>query len=353
MKARFDIHRSAFGLQVDLDLPAAGITAIFGASGSGKTTLLRAIAGLDRWNGGLVHLGTEVWQDENIFVPVHERSLGFVFQEPGLFNHLSVRKNLEYGRRRAGRPASDLMVDTTVGLMGLEGLLDRSPATLSGGERQRVAIARALSTSPRVLFMDEPLASIDDDRKADILPFLLSMRRELDIPVLYVTHSLHEVIHLADHLVLLEEGLVRTSGPLAAQLTELGHPLAHRMDASAVATVRTGAYHADYGLTEGRLNGEPFWIPGGPWPEGTDVRVRLAARDVSITLTRAHDTSIQNILPCTITAFTDDEPNGVTVSLAVGSTILLARITRKSLHELDLAPGQSAFAQIKGVAILA
>ena len=216
--ARLALAGPGFTLDVALQMPSQGITALFGPSGCGKTTVLRALAGLER-AAGRVAIDGEVWQDDaqRRFVPTHQRPLGYVIQEAALFPHLSVRANLDYGRRRAGGPAQAFALDTVIDLLGIGALMDRRPTTLSGGERQRVAIARALATAPRLLLMDEPLAALDAARKAEILPYLERLHQALAMPIVYVTHAMDEVARLADHLVLLEAGAVRAAGPLAAR----------------------------------------------------------------------------------------------------------------------------------------
>ena len=205
IQAQFKLSYSGFALDVDLALPGRGISAIYGASGSGKTSLLRCIAGLDRAVGQLCVNG-EVWQDESHFLPPHQRSLGYVFQEASLFAHLTVRGNLDYGLNRLAPAQRKVSLDHALDLLGIAHLMERKPEGLSGGERQRVAIARALLTSPRLLLMDEPLAALDLPRKREILPYLERLHTELDIPLLYVSHSPDELARLADHLVVLELG---------------------------------------------------------------------------------------------------------------------------------------------------
>ncbi len=219
------LPRPAFTLDVSLSLPASGITVLFGASGSGKTTLLRCVAGLERAQQGLVQIGNEVWQDDasGIFLPTWRRSLGYVFQEASLFEHLPVRANLQFGLKRTLAPAAAL--DAAIELLGISQLLARMPAQLSGGERQRVAIARALATQPKMLLLDEPLAALDAERKQEILPWLERLRDELQTPMLYVTHSADELTRLADHLVVLAEGRVTIEGPAAEALSSLEGPV--------------------------------------------------------------------------------------------------------------------------------
>ena len=212
--ARFQLAWPGFSLDVDLRVPATGVTALYGPSGSGKTTLLRCVAGLERAASGFLAIGDEIWQDQTRFVPTHQRALGYVFQDAALFPHLSVQENLEFGLRRIAAGERRVSLDEAVDLLGIRPLLSRRPGRLSGGERQRVAIARALAVSPRLLLLDEPLAALDLARKREILPYLQRLHETLQIPVLYVTHSPDEVARLADHLVVLEQGRVLADLPV-------------------------------------------------------------------------------------------------------------------------------------------
>ncbi len=225
--ARFALDYSAFRLDIDLQLPASGITVLFGHSGSGKTTLLRCIAGLERATHGFLQINGDIWQDSErgVFLPTHKRALGYVFQEANLFQHLTVAENLQFGLKRIAKAPTEVNLNNILDLLGISHLLKRMPEHLSGGERQRVAIARALVLNPAVLLMDEPLASLDFKRKQEILPFLSRLHQELHIPVLYVTHSQQEVAQLADHLVILAEGKVLAEGPLSDTLSRLDLPL--------------------------------------------------------------------------------------------------------------------------------
>jgi molybdate transport system ATP-binding protein len=224
IEARFRARLGAFRLDVDLQCPSSGITSLFGPSGCGKTSVLRAIAGLDRHSGAYVKIGESVWQDEQFFLPPHRRPLGYVFQEPSLFEHLDVRRNLEYGIKRVDKDHRRVALDNAIELLEIGGLLKRKPDKLSGGERQRVAIARALALSPRLLLMDEPLAAVDVERKQEIIPYIESLHRELKIPVIHVSHLPDEVARLADHLVLLESGKVSASGEVHELFTRLDLP---------------------------------------------------------------------------------------------------------------------------------
>ena len=349
---------TGFSLEVDVRLPGQGVSAIFGPSGCGKTTLLRAVAGLLRPAPGRVVVNGQSWQDDEagLWLPTHRRPLGMVFQEASLFEHLDVRRNLDFGRRRVPAAERRVSLAQAIELLGIGALLSRRPAQLSGGERQRVAIARALATSPRLLLMDEPLASLDAARKAELLPYFERLQRDLDIPMLYVTHSLDEVARLADDVLLLDAGRLLAHGATGALMTRLDLSLAHGDSASALIDGTLQALEPGDGLMSVRFAGgvidcvqghaEPARLPG------QRVRLRVQARDVSLALTHARDTSILNVLPATVQALADDGPAQVLVSLALGGTPLLARITRKSAAALALAPGQRVFAQIKGVAVL-
>jgi molybdate transport system ATP-binding protein len=241
LRLQTSLQRPGFALNVDVTLPATGVTALFGPSGSGKTTCLRVLAGLEPQAQGHISVAGEVWQDsaEHIFKPVHQRALGYVFQEASLFEHLSVQDNLTFGHARTPTAQRRHGWDHGLDLLGIRHLLARMPHELSGGERQRVAMARALATSPRVLLMDEPLAALDAARKADILPWLEQLHEGLDIPVIYVTHAMDEVVRLADHIVLLEQGRVLAQGPVAEMLTRTDLPLAHGDGASTLIEART------------------------------------------------------------------------------------------------------------------
>ena len=353
--ARFDLAYPGFALNADLQLPARGITALFGPSGSGKTTLLRCIAGLERAAGGLLRVHDEVWQDGAKFLPVHRRRLGYVFQEAGLFPHLSVRRNLEYGWQRIPQAERKVQLEQAVEWLALSKLLDRNdPASLSGGERQRVAIGRALLTSPRMLLMDEPLSSLDTASKQEILPYLERLHRELDIPVLYVSHALDEVARLADHLVLLEQGRVIASGALNDTLSRLDLPTAHLDDAGAVIAAKVALHDEAYHLSRLDFSGGSLWVSRVKQPVGSMVRARVLARDVSIATTTPQGSSISNILSARIVEIQNEGLDKMSVRMKVGDEhMLLSRITRRSRDQLGLAVGMEVFAQVKSVALIA
>lgn len=355
------LRRGDFTLELDLQLPAGGLTALFGPSGSGKTSGLRVLAGLEPSARGRLVVDGQLWQDsaQGVFVPTHRRALGYVFQEASLFDHLSVQDNIRYGFQRTPAAQRRHGWDHALELLGIAHLLQRLPHELSGGERQRVAIARALATSPRVLLMDEPLAALDAARKAEILPWLEQLHQRLDLPVVYVTHSADEVARLADHVVLLEQGKAVAQGPVAELMTRLDLPLAHGDTAAALIEAVTCGLQSDSGLCELRFDGGTLLLPqtrSTPLPDRTPVRVRIQARDVSLSLVWPEQTSVLNILGATVTELADDGPGQVLVGLQVagagGGTRLLSRISRLSCERLGIAPGLPVFAQIKGVAMV-
>ena len=348
------LQRGGFTLDVDIHFPAQGITALFGPSGSGKTTSLRVLAGLEPRAHARVCVQGEVWQDsaQGIFRPVHQRALGYVFQEASLFDHLNVQDNLKFGFKRTPVAQRQHAWNQTLELLGIGHLLQRWPHELSGGERQRVAIARALAHNPRLLLLDEPLAALDAARKAEILRYLERLQAELNIPVIYVSHAIDEVARLADHLVMLDAGKVCAHGPTAELLTRLDLPLAHGDSAGAVLTVSVLSHDPDDHLTTVSFSGGTLVVPTQPVTLQQRLRIRVQARDVSLTLEKQTGTSILNILSASVTALAQDSPGQVMVTLDVGGSTLLARITSRSARLLGLAPGLALYAQIKGVAIL-
>jgi molybdate transport system ATP-binding protein len=351
-------HGDGFQLNIDTRLPGQGVTAVFGPSGCGKTTLLRAVAGLTRPRPGRVVVQGEVWQDDprGIWRPPHQRAVGLVFQEASLFEHLTVQGNLDFGLRRVPLAERRVAMPTAIDLLGIGHLLARRPAQLSGGERQRVAIARALATSPRLLLMDEPLASLDAARKAELLPYFARLARELRLPTLYVTHALDEVARLADHVLLIDQGRAATPAPTAALLARLDVARQHGDAAAALIEGQVDGLDTEFHLMRVRFGslmlecvppaGAPAMAPGQP------VRLRVLARDVSLALAPAHDTSILNVWPATVQSLAEDGPAQALVALDVGGTALLARVTRRSAAALGLTPGQRVYAQVKSVALL-
>jgi len=352
IQTRFKLDKGSFILDVDITIPAQGVTALLGPSGCGKTTLLRAIAGLDICHDGFLKVGDMTWQSTDTIVPPHKRALGYVFQEASLFSHLNVRGNVEYGLNRVPSIQRKISLDRAIALLGIESLLERKVDRLSGGERQRVAIARALAVSPSILLMDEPLAALDIERKQEIMPYLESLHNELDIPVIYVSHSPDEVAQLADHLVLMEAGKIQASGPVDEVMTRLDLPLAHGADAEALIEAAVAEHDEEYNLTYLDFPGGRFTVAHKALPIGHTARLRVAARDVSLTLEHQSSTSILNIFPAVIEEITPEGKSQVTVRLIAGGVPLLSRITRKSAALLELAPGKSVYAQAKSVALL-
>lgn len=331
----------------------AGVTALFGRSGAGKTTLVQMIAGLTRPDRGRIAIGESVLFDAEagIDVPAHKRRVGYVFQDARLFPHLSVRGNLLYGPRicrRRGR----LGLDEVSGLLGLGDLLDRRPGALSGGETQRVAIGRALLSDPRILLLDEPLASLDGPRKGEILPFLERLKTEADLPIVYVSHAMEEVIRLADTMVLIDDGRVAAVGPVEEVTSRLDlRPLTGRYEAGAVVPTTVVAHDATYDLTTLELpGGGRMLVPRLHLTPGTALRMRLRARDVTLSLTAPEGASTLNVLPATVRDLAPADGAFVDVLVDAGAPIW-ARVTRLSADRLDLAPGKRVYAVVKAGAI--
>jgi molybdate transport system ATP-binding protein len=353
IEAQFCLSLGDFTLDAQLSVPSRGVTALFGPSGSGKTTLLRAMAGLEYCPGCYLKVGDEIWQDTTKFVEPHHRALGYVFQEASMLMHLTVKKNLEYGFKRVPADQRRVSFEKAVTLLGVEPFLSRRPDELSGGERQRVAIARALLASPRLLLMDEPLASLDLAGKADILPFLDRLREELEIPLIYVSHSPDEVARLADYLVLLQGGKTIASGPISEIMTRIDLPLSHGTDAEAVVDARVAEHDDTYNLTYVEFPGGRFTVARKDLPLRHPVRLRVLARDVSLSLEHHAGTSILNIFPARVREIAEENPTQMMVRLDAGGVPLLSRITRKSAINLALEPGKEVYAQVKTVAVLA
>ncbi len=351
IEARFRVEWPAFTLDVDLTLPSRGVSALFGHSGSGKTTLLRCVAGLERPRAGRLAIDGEVWQDDLRRLPTHKRPIGYVFQEASLFPHLTVMGNLRFGIKRTSG-VNGVNLDHAIELLGIGPLLERKPERLSGGERQRVGIARALAVSPRLLLMDEPLASLDDERKQEILPYLDRLHDELKIPVIYVSHSLDELARLADFLVYMKAGQALAAGPINEVVTTLGLRFGFAGEAESLVEATVADHDAHFALTYldsplGRVT-----VPRKDLPPGHTVRLRVFAHDVSITLTRETDTSILNIFPVTVEEVVPYRQSQVLVRLGAGGASVLSCITSKSAALLEIAPGKRVWAQVKSIATL-
>ena len=350
-EARVSLRRGNHALDVQLPIAEAGVTALFGASGSGKSSTLDAIAGLILPDQGLIRIGGEVLYDSatGINVPVEQRRIGYVFQDLRLFPHLSVRGNLDYGRkRRAGTTDFDSIID----LLGIGGLLDRRPATLSGGERQRVAIGRALLSGPRLLLMDEPLAALDAARRAEILPFLDRMKHELKLPILYVSHNIEEVVRIADSIALIDQGRIVASGPLAevmahSEMTKVLGPY----DAGSVIEGVVESFDARLDVSRVRFADGVVVTGGRAGDLGATVRIRVRARDVALAVTDPDAISIANRLQGVIETLTPQGTGGILVIVAIGGTRLHSLITRDAVDRLALAPGMRVTTLFKAVAL--
>ena len=332
----------------------APIVALFGRSGSGKTTLVNAIAGIVRPERGRIVIGERVLFDSarGVDLVPEKRRVGYVFQDALLFPHLSVRANLAYGEGLT--PPGERFVDgeRVLALLGIRELLDRNPASLSGGEKQRVAIGRALMASPRILLLDEPLASLDGARKAEILAYIELLRDELRLPMVYVSHALEEVTRLADRVVVIAEGRVIAEGPAALALSraDMG-ALTGRFDEGAVIDARVATHDAGFELTTLAFAGGELVVPNVDALPGEPVRVRVRARDVSLALARPSGITIQNVLEGNVVSIGHEFGAIVDVNLRIGETGITARITRKAASDLALAPGSRVFAMVKAVSI--
>lgn len=331
----------------------AGLTALFGRSGAGKSTLINTLAGLERPDAGKITIDGTVLFDaaKGIDVPVERRRLGYVFQEARLFPHLTVRGNLFFGRRLLPRAEMPGNTETIIEMLDLGPLLARRPRTLSGGERQRVAIGRALLAAPRILLMDEPLASLDAARKAEILPFIERLRDVLGLPIVYVSHAISEVIRIADTMVVMSDGTVAATGSVEAIMSRLDlYPLTGRYETGAVVAATVCGEDSRYGLSELAVGQNRLWIPKLDLSVGTPLRVRIRARDVALGLEKPSGVSFQNVFEGVIREMDGGDSPLVDILIDIGSP-LIARVTRRSVDELGLKPGKRVYALIKAVAI--
>jgi molybdate transport system ATP-binding protein len=348
------VEYDAFTLDVSHRMALEGITALFGASGSGKSTLLRTITGLERRARGRIAFASEVWLDSarRIFVPPHRRGVGYVFQDARLFPHLTVEGNLRYAARRSAKIASPIDWAGVVGALDLEPLLQRGAASLSGGERQRAAIGRTLLTRPRLLLMDEPLAALDIERKGEILPYIERLPSAFGVPVIYVTHAIDEVARLAERMVVLTAGRKVADGRVAEVLERLDlKPATGRFEAGVVLTAMVAGHDEEFRLTRLDHHGQSIDVPIIEATIGTEIRLRIRARDVSLALERPRGVSIRNVLAGSIVQV-DEEPQTAYAETLVdiGGARLRARITRAAVAELSLVPGLRVFALVKSVA---
>lgn len=349
----FKLTRPNFTLDAQFKTETQGVTALFGYSGSGKTTVLRCIAGLEKPEFGQLTINGTCWQSATTHLAPEKRPIGYVFQEANLFQHLSVNGNLDYAIKRNRRGSHRIQKAEVIEQLGLTQLIQRSPQALSGGQRQRVAIARALLTNPELLLMDEPLASLDLASKAEILPYLELLPKEFNIPIIYVSHSPDEVIRLADHLVLLDQGQVLATGPVNDILTATDLPLAQLDEACAAVTGTIDRHQPDYHLTYVQLRGGRVAISQQDAKPGTQVRVRISAKDVSLALAPQENSSITNAFPVRIADIQPArDPAKVLIKLDMGGEFFLAQITRLSSDTLQLHSDKIIYAQIKSVALM-
>ena len=351
IECKIKVQLESFMLDANFSIPDRGITVVFGPSGSGKTTLLRAIAGLEKSDKGFLKIGDSVWQKGEDFLATHKRQIGYVFQDAALFDHLDVKGNLNFVVKRAIGLKEDF-IESIHNLLEIKTLLNRKTTQLSGGEKQRVAIARALLTNPKILLLDEPLSALDLKRKNEILPYLDSIHNDLEIPILYVTHSQDEMSRLADHLLLIEDGNIIGSGPVNDMLTRFDMPLSHGGDAVSIIEAEVLKRDSEFNLMHLDFLGGQFIVPDNSFPVQTKVRIRVVARDVSLTKSKQVDTSILNIFPAMVQEIVNEGEAQVMVRLQIKETILLACITRKSSYKLRLEKGSEVFVQVKSVAIL-
>jgi molybdate transport system ATP-binding protein len=340
-----------FALDVAFEAPK-GLTVLYGRSGSGKSTIINAVSGLMRPDHAKISIDGQMVQDSDagLFVPVHKRRLGYVFQDSRLFPHLTVARNLDYGARAARRRIDAAQRDRVIEMLGIGDLLDRRPIGLSGGEKQRVAIGRALLADPQLILADEPLASLDAARKAEILPYFERIRDETDIPIIYVSHSANEVARLATTVIALEDGKVMRKGPA---LDVLADPTAMPMGVDhvgAVLNVRVKAHHQD-GLTELDACGDSYFLPHVKANIGADLRVRLPASDVMLALMRPSGLSALNIVEGRVEAIQNSSASSAIVTVSTRAGFVLARVTQRSVVAMALDVGVSCFAIVKTVAI--
>jgi molybdate transport system ATP-binding protein len=352
IQLRLRHHFGSFGLDVDFNVPTPGITVIFGPSGAGKSTVLAATAGLFRPEMGRIEIDGRVVGDTTtgLWLAPEKRRVGLVFQDARLFPHMTVESNLRYGLRRA--PSGSVAFQDIVELLDISHLLPRRPRNLSGGERQRVAVGRALLAQPLLLLLDEPVANIDDARKQEILPYLVRLGATLRLPMIYVTHSVDEMTRVADSVVLLDGGRVMASGPLDQIGTRGDLPLAQREDAAAVFTARISEHDPDRQLTRLDAAAAPIWVPLLPDPKGTQVRLRLAAREVMLATREPEAISVHNRIPGTVRAIiAETQRRASLVEIVSGERALLARVTPDAVVHLNLKPGSPVIAMFKSMSV--
>ncbi|MEN6543168.1 molybdenum ABC transporter ATP-binding protein [Parvibaculum sp.] len=360
MRLKVAIAQCVEGFALDVAFEAgSGVTGIIGPSGAGKSMTLGAIAGLSRPQSGRIVLGENVFVDtaQGTFIPPERRRVGYVFQEARLFPHLSVAENLDYGARRRGT-ASGMSRMEVIDLLGIAPLLDRRPHRLSGGEAQRVAIGRALLAAPQLLLMDEPLSSLDIRRRREIMPFIEALHRRLDLPTLFVSHNIDEIVRLADRVVVLHGGHVAASGGVAEVLNRLDVQSlilgedGGAADPATIIEARVARRDEAYHLTELDIGGATLTVAELPLETGAPVRLRLHARDVALATERPSGLSIQNVIEAQIASIRPAGTSQLDVELSVGTNLrLYARITHRAAARLQLTPGRPVWALVKSVAL--
>ncbi|MDO6427116.1 molybdenum ABC transporter ATP-binding protein [Thalassotalea sp. 1_MG-2023] len=357
LSAKFSLTRKqksqnhCFELAVDFSIPFRGVTAIFGHSGSGKTTLLRLIAGLEKCQQGQLIVDQHIWQQAEVFLPTHQRTVGYVFQEPSLFDHLTVTKNLQYALKRADSPVTKTHYNEVIQLLALDTLLTRYPTQLSGGEKQRVAIARAIFIQPTVLLMDEPLASLDGKHKAEILAYLESLTAIVNIPIIYVSHSVDEIMRLADHVLVLEAGKISAQGNVFDVFSRLDTRLGQ--DKGVVLSGKIVAFEPQWRLAKFEFSGGHLWLADHDFNLNQEIRVQVKASDISVTNTCLDDSSVLNRLAAKVVAISEQAEHAMAlVQLSVGDSQFIAQLTRKSIASLALSPDNEVWLQVKSTAIV-
>ena len=355
LKVRANLSNKGFGKPIDLDISSSGVTAFFGPSGSGKTSLLRVISGLDRHIQTSVSFNDATWQNEEIFVPTYQRRLAYVFQEPSLFAHLTVDGNLEFALSRSIKSTHTHAIDkgAICEVLDITRLLTRHPQTLSGGEAQRVAIARALCSNPQLLLMDEPLSALGSAHKSEIIPLFEQVCHKAQIPIVYVSHSIDEVARFADHMVILNDGCVTAQGSIEAMLSRLDLPHAQELDSISLMLGEVIEHDVEFGLTKISTSAGALTILQAQHLSiGDKVKIKIATKDVSLSLTEADDTSILNRFPATVSEIRELDVARVLIKLDAAGQPLLAQITRKSASLLKVSIGQSLIAQVKSCALV-
>tara|TARA_S200000501_G_scaffold376801_1_gene432903 strand:+ start:1317 stop:2387 length:1071 start_codon:yes stop_codon:yes gene_type:complete len=351
IELKINLKKENFLLNVNLVLPGEGITAIFGESGSGKTSILRCISGLEKNDNCKISVNKVIWQNEKIWVPTHKREIGYVTQESSLFPHLSIENNLKFVLKRINGNDQNFL-NYLLDLLGIRGLLKRFPESLSGGEKQRIAIARALVSKPKLILMDEPLASLDIKRKKEIYPLLDRLNNELKIPILFVTHSIDEVIRLANHIVIINDGKLVSNGSFTDSYTQENFFQKYGQIQETILDVKIGEIDQRWNLTRYDFSGGSLWGSKSEIVIKKKIRLKIHAKDISIVKEQPKKTTIQNILQGKIKSILNDDEKGFAlVKILIGKNIFLARVTSKSLFEINLKIDDEVWIQIKSVAI--